>query len=126
MKKNRVNLTLFVLLAMVVVTAGCSGCAGQKAMTDKQQGATWGGIYVSEYDNVKMVLSNPLTTPAQKDLALKKKAILTRAYPLIKDFMAPGDKANPAGPIVGYSMSADKIALLMSLIDELTALIGGV
>lgn len=121
--KNRVNLMLFVLLAMVVVV---SGCAGQKAMTDKQQGAVWGGIYVSEYDNVKTVLGNPAATSSQKELAMKKKEILVRAYPLIKDFMSPVDKTNPSGPIVGYSMSADKMSMLMSLIDELTALIGGV
>ena len=66
--KNRVNLMLFVLLAMVVVV---SGCAGQKAMTDKQQGAVWGGIYVSEYDNVKTVLGNPAATSSQKELAMK-------------------------------------------------------
>ncbi len=141
--KNRVNLMLFVLLTIGVMVSGCAmlgGTIGTATMTDKQQGIMWMGVYNSEYDSTKLILESPASTPEQKALAFKKKLILTRAYPLIKDFTSPVSKINPTtgkpwtntelltyiGPIVGYSMSADKLTILNGLIDELTTLMGGV
>jgi len=134
--KDRINVA-FVLLMMAVIVAGC---AGQKPMTDKQQGVMWMGVFITEYDSVKTVLESPFSTPAQRELALKKKAVLIKAYPLIKDFTSPVSPINPAtgkkwtniellkydGPIVGYGMSVAKINMLMGLIDELVALSGGI
>jgi len=135
--KKQARIGFFVFL---IITSMVMGCAGQKPMTDKQQGVMWMGVYITEYDSVKVVLENPAATSDQRNLALKKKVILTRAFPLIKDFTSPVNPINPAtgrkwtgaellkydGPIVGYGMSTAKINMLMGLIDELAALSGGI
>jgi hypothetical protein len=139
MAKSRLNLMLFIILAFAVIVSGCATFSVTTTMTDKQQGVMWMGVYNSEYDSVKLTLESPVSTPEQKALAEKKKGILVRAYPLIKDFTSPVSPIDPTtgkpwtnaallkytGPIVGYSMSADKLAILNGLIDELTALMGG-
>ena len=120
---NRTNLVLFALLAVLVMVSACA-TTGQ-TLTAKQQGIIWGSTYISEYDSVKDVLSSSSSTVAQRELAVKKKDILSKAWPLIKDFNAPVDPKNPTGDIVGYSISAEKISELTRLIDKLATLTGG-
>ena len=122
-KQNRTNLVLFALLAVLVLVSACA-TTGQ-TITAKQQGIIWGSTYINEYDSVKDVLSSSSSTVAQRELAVKKKDILSKAWPLIKDFNAPVDPKNPTGDIVGYSISAEKISELTRLIDKLATLTGG-
>ena len=135
-KQNRTNLVLFALLAVLVMVSACA-TTGQ-TLTAKQQGIIWGSTYISEYDSVKDVLSSSTSTVAQRELALKKKDILTKAWPLIKDFNAPVDPINPAtlkpwtrtelmfytGPITGYAMSTVKVNELIKLLEDLATLGG--
>jgi hypothetical protein len=121
MLHRKTQAVVLMFLAMVLVSA----CAGNKPMTDKQQGAMWGSIYLVKYHQVETVLNNPSATQAHRELALKKKGILIRAWPLIKDFNSPVVAGDTQGAIVGYSMSTEKLNLLMSLIDELVSLTGG-
>jgi hypothetical protein len=136
-KQNRTNLVLFALLAVLVMISACA-TTGQQTLTAKQQGIIWGSTYISEYDSVKDVLSSSTSTVAQRELALKKKDILTKAWPLIKDFNAPVDPINPAtlkpwtrtelmfytGPITGYAMSTVKVNELIKLLEDLATLGG--
>ena len=121
-KQNRTNLVLFALLAVLVMVSACA-TTGQ-TITAKQQGIIWGSTYISEYDSVKDVLSSSTSTVAQRELALKKKDILSKAWPLIKDFNAPIDPKNPTGDIVGYSMSTVKVNELIKLLEDLATLGG--
>ena len=122
-KQNRTNLVLFALLAVLVMISACA-TTGQQTLTAKQQGIIWGSTYISEYDSVKDVLSSSTSTVAQRELALKKKDILIKAWPLIKDFNAPADPKNPTGDIVGYSMSTVKVNELIKLLEDLATLGG--
>ena len=121
-KQNRTNLVLFALLAVLVMVSACA-TTGQ-TITAKQQGIIWGSTYISEYDSVKDVLSSSSSTVAQRELAVKKKDILSKAWPLIKDFNAPIDPKNPTGDIVGYSMSTVKVNELIKLLEDLATLGG--
>ena len=121
-KQNRTNLVLFALLAVLVMVSACA-TTGQ-TITAKQQGIIWGSTYISEYDSVKDVLSSSTSTVAQRELAVKKKDILSKAWPLIKDFNAPIDPKNPTGDIVGYSMSTVKVNELIKLLEDLATLGG--
>jgi len=115
---KRLQYVLLMFLALVLV----SGCGGNKAMQDKQQGIAFKAIYKSVFLEVKAVNENPLATETEKKLAKEKLAVLDEVYPLIVDFLTPIDPMNPAGPITGYAMSDAKVKALLDGIDQLTKL----
>jgi len=116
--RRRLQYVLLMFLALVLV----SGCTGNKAMQDKQQGIAFKAIYKSVFLDVKAVNENPMATEAEKKLAKEKLAALDEVYPLIVDFLTPIDPMNPSGPIVGYALSDAKIEALLKGIDKLTKL----
>ena len=105
------------VLSLMVVA-----CVGNKAMSTKQQGLTMETLYKTTFLEIKAIRENHNATPAQKDMADKKEVILRQVNPVLKDFMAPVDPKNPAGDIVGYDLSDEKLTLLFGLIDQLSQL----
>jgi hypothetical protein len=116
--QQRFNVVLITVLSLMVF----AGCAGNKAMSTKQQGLTMEALYKSTFLEVKAIRENPNATPAQKDMADKKEVILRQVRPILTDFLAPIDPKNPAGDVVGYGLSEEKITLLFNLIDQLSQL----
>jgi len=118
MYKKRIQVSLLLIMALVLV----SGCGGNKAMQDKQQGIAFKAIYKSVFLEVKAVNENQFATETEKKLAKEKLEVLDEVYPLIIDFLTPIDPMNPAGPITGYAMSDAKVKALLDGIDKLTKL----
>ena len=91
-------------------------CAGMQVgtTTPKQQAAIWLGIYNAQYDDTFSIMTSPLSTPAQKEIGLKKKAILTQVWPLLKIYVAVIDG--------GGTPSNNDTIMITELINQLTAL----
>ena len=77
-----------IIVAMFLIfTVGCAGWQVQQ-LTTKQQAAIWFNVYSSAYDDTMTMANNPMITPAQKELVVKKKAVLTQVWPLLKVYSA--------------------------------------
>jgi hypothetical protein len=109
-------ISIMCLMLMIVA------CAGNKAMSTKQQGLVMEALYKTTFLEVKAIRENPKATPAQKSMADQKEVILDKVYPVLKDFMAPIIPGDLKGDIVGYGISEEKLTLLFDLIDQLSQL----
>jgi hypothetical protein len=107
---------LGVLLFILMFVAGCA-TTGTTTLTPKQQATIFMEVYNASYDNAMTVMKNPASTPEQKEMALKKKDILTKVWPLLKVYVSTVEG--------GGTPSATDTATIISLIDQLTALTGG-
>jgi thiamine biosynthesis lipoprotein ApbE len=112
--RNRINIAMLLVLAFVF--AGCSTTG--KPMTHKQQGIIWMSTYNSVYDDTLATMKSSTATAEQKALALKKKDVLTKAWPLLTAYMEIVDK--------GGTPTDERVAAITELINQLTALAGGV
>ena len=106
----------FVLLIAVIflmgLLANCATTSGT-TMTPKQQAAVWFNVYDAQYDDTMQMATTG--TPAQKDTAAKKKAILVQLWPLLKIYAAVVDG--------GGTPSTTDVATITALINQLTALV---
>ena len=107
---------LTIALCFLMLTA-CASLQGAKPMTAKQQASIWIGIYNAQYDDTMSILTNPAAPAAQKDIAWKKKQILSKVWPLLKVYVSVVDNS-------GVPTSQDT-AQLVELINQLTILAGG-
>lgn len=106
------KLHLALVLSFIVILAACA-TIGQKPMTPQRQAIVWMSVYNAEYDDVFNIMVSPTSTPAQKDMARKKKAILVKVWPLIRAYVTVIDKGATPTP-------ADTAAII-DLINKLTA-----
>ncbi len=102
---------IVLLAAALFIIAACATMTG---MTPKQQAVAWMSIYNAQYDDTMSIMTNPNSTQAQKEMGLKKKAILTQVWPLLKVYVAVIDG--------GGTPSASETAALTDLINQLTRL----
>jgi len=108
MKKTRSLIVLLMVLFLVSCAVG-----NQQALTAKQQASVWLGVYNAQYDDVYSVMTNPLSTPVQRTMALKKKEILVQLWPLLKTFVATIDG--------GIAPTSEQVVNITELINQLTA-----
>lgn len=106
-----------IVLIMVVSLMACATTFNQKPLTAKQQGVVWFSIYNSTYDDTMNVMKNPAATPAQKEIAQKKKVILTQVWPLLQIYASVVDS--------GATPDADITKSITDLMNHLTALTTG-
>ena len=116
-KRLAIFLCALAFTLWVVIVVGCAGIIGNKPLTPKQQATIWMNIYISEYDDTMAMAINPSATPAQKEMVAKKKAILTKVWPLLKVYIAIVD----SGGIPTQEATND----LINLINQLTGLATG-
>lgn len=111
------------ILVSIVLLAGLIGCAqlGIGTVTDPtkmspKQLATFAmGLYNRQYDSYKTDIANPNLTVAQKEMLPKRKAIMTRAWPIISGFdllVASGQKP-----------TREQEQSIIALVNELLSLI---
>jgi len=65
-------------------------CAAAKLET-KQQATIWLNVYNAEYDDTMAIMTNPASTPAQREIGAKKKAVLAKIWPLLRAYVAVVD-----------------------------------
>lgn len=110
------------IITVVLMIALLSACnlftQTAKPLTAKQQAAVWMTIYNQTYDDTMAMAKNPLATPVQKETVVKKKAILTTVWPLLKTYIAITD--------TGGTPTNEQGAAITDLINQLAALAGGV
>jgi hypothetical protein len=104
---------LMILALMACATTGTT----TKPLTAKQQAAVWMSIYNTTYDDTMAMAKNPKASPAQKEMVAKKKAILTKVWPLLKAYVAIID--------AGGTPAAAQGTAITDLINELTNMAGG-
>jgi hypothetical protein len=112
MRKRAISIG--VVLTLILALCACSMFSSTTKLTPKQNATIWFQVYNSTYDDTMAVASNPLSTPAQKDMAAKKKVILTQAWPLLRAYAAIVD--------AGGTPTADEEAQITALINQLAAL----
>lgn len=115
------KMKLIILLFLLVFVAACSSCAwfeAQTKMNPKQQAIVWMGIYNSVYDDTLAVAKNPMSSIAQKEVAEKKRVILTQVWPLMKVYISVLEG--------GGTPTLTQTAAITDLINQLALLAGGV
>jgi uncharacterized lipoprotein YajG len=118
--RNRKTLQILLLLVLAVFLAGCAtvGITAKpwSQMTPKEKSVQFIQTYNTQYENTMFMASNPNITDAQRVIVRQKKAILAKAWPLLKlyDAVAAG----------GGVPSASDEASILNLIDQL-ATMGG-
>jgi len=106
-----------IFIACIFMIVSCAAITGTKELTPKQQATVWMSTYNSVYDSAMATMTNPNSTQVQKDLALKKKAILTQIYNPLKLYVAI---------VEGGGVPATEDAKVINdLIDQLSALVTG-
>lgn len=73
------NSIVLALIAMLLVSA----CASTR-LDFERQGFIYADVYQGEYYDVMDTLTDPNATDAQKEVALQKKNILRRLWPMLK------------------------------------------
>ena len=101
----------FLLLSVFLMCLVVSSCATTGPQTPDGEPIIWINVYAAQYDDAMTVMKNPQSTQAQKDVAQKKKAILIKAWPLLKVFAATVDS--------GAVPSANDTAQITDLINQL-------
>jgi len=117
MRTIRCSLYGMVALSILMITA-CAGVQTAQPMTAKQQASIWLGIYNAQYDDAMFIMTNSASTEAQRAVAREKKRILAQAWPLLKIYVSSVDS--------GATPTASDTAQLIDLINQLTAMAGGV
>ena len=124
--KEKVNVLLVVVFMVAMLTA-CSvfqplpvetlGAPSEVVITPKQQATMWLDIYNAEYADTMAIMSSPTSTPAQREIGAKKKAILARIRIPLKVYVGIVDKDGTPD---------DKLMLeLIGLINELATVATG-
>ena len=108
---------LSILVACLLLFVSCAAITGNKPLNPKQQCTVWMILYNSEYDSAMATMTNPASTQAQKDLALKKKAILAKVWNPMKLYVAVVE--------AGGIPSAIDAQTITDLMNELLELAGG-
>lgn len=127
MQKNRQRPEVFnvanvmiittIVVIMIITVLSLMGCPKPTTLTDKQRATVMLNIYNAEYEDTMAVMSSPTSTPAQKAVGAKKKAILTQIWPLLKIYVAVVDGGGTPEP--------DTIKQLTDLINQLTTIATG-
>lgn len=110
---------IMIAVPMVMVMAFFLSCAttGTQPLTAKQQATVWMSVYNQTYDDTMATMQNPASTGAQKVMALKKKDILVKVWPLLRAYVSLVDS--------GGTPSATDTAAITDLINQLATLAGG-
>jgi len=114
-------LIFWVSVFLTVIICGCATMTpapDKKPMTPKQQATMWLNIYSQQYDDTMAMAKNPNSTPAQKEMVSKKKAVLSKIHPLLRAYVATVDSGGIPTP--------EATATLTGLVNNLVALQGGV
>jgi hypothetical protein len=114
---RRTGIMLLVLMMAMVLMACPKNGTTTQPLTAKQQATIWMDVYNATYDDTMAVMKNPASTPAQKDMAQKKKAILTQVWPLLKVYISVVDN--------GGTPSVESVAAITGYMNQLTALATG-
>lgn len=113
LKNNKIILILFIAIIMM----SCAGANTNTNLTPKQDVTIMMETYNAQYDDVYSVMTNPASTPAQKDIARQKKAILSKIWPLLNAYSVLISKG-------GVPTEQDTLAIT-TLINQLTSLSTG-
>lgn len=114
---KRFNQVSILLLVMAVCSCTLfSSVTGTKPLNAKQQATVWMQVYSSTYDSTMATMMNPASTPAQKEMAQKKRAILTKAWPILKIYISVVE--------IGGVPAAKDTAALTDLFNQLVVLVG--
>ena len=111
-KYNRTNLMLFALLAALVMVSACAANLSTQAQV-KSQSIVIMDTYHAAYVDVKTTLESKSSTVAQREMAVKKRAILVQIWNILGPYE---DIINQGGAI-----NAGDITAINSLIDQLAA-----
>ena len=115
---NRKRSILLVLAIFII--AGCQtlnvNAKPWAQQTPKEKANFMLGVYNAQYDDTMRMASAPISTPAQKQIVVKKKAILTQIRPLLTVYLVMVDS--------GMKPTPEDEAALLALINQL-ATIGG-
>jgi hypothetical protein len=103
-----------ILVLFIVLIAGCTTLG--KPMTVKQNATAWMDIYNSTYDDTMAVMINPHSTTEQRAIALQKKELLKKIWPLMTQYVGLVE--------IGSIPTAENTAQINNLINQLV-LIGG-
>jgi hypothetical protein len=84
---SRKAFSIFVILSFL---AGCAtlGLTPWAERTPKEKAIAFMQFYNSEYQDTFRMATDPKSTPAQKEVAMAKKKILAKLYPLIQGYDA--------------------------------------
>lgn len=115
MKTVRASVALGAVLLMLMACATMN--VGTKPLTAKQQYTIAASVYNSTYDDTMNMAKNPNATAVQKEVVLKKKAILTQMRPIL---LIVGNTLDSGGTPKDADLSA-----LNGFVDQLTTLISG-
>lgn len=113
----RKKINVLFLSLMLLTFMACPGAQITKPLTAKQQAAVWMQIYNQTYDDTMRTAKDPKATSTQKEMVVKKKAILAKLWPLLRTYVAVTD--------AGGTPAVEQGAAISDLITELTSLAGG-
>ena len=115
---NRKRSILLVLAIFII--AGCQtlnvNAKPWAQQTPKERANFMLGVYNAQYDDTMRMATGPLSTPAQREMVVKKKAILKQIRPLLTAYLVMVD--------AGMKPTPEDEAALLNLINQL-ATIGG-
>ena len=117
------NRKVLQILFLLVLVAGLAGCATMSVnarpwaqQTPKERANFILGVYNAQYDDTMRMATDPLASPAQKAIVVKKKSVLKQIQPILSLYIQAVDQ--------GMSVSPEDEAALLALINQLAA-IGG-
>ena len=117
MKHCQNSIKVCMLLLCVLVFTAC-GTTSTGIVNTKSQAIVFMDTYNTQYDDTMSIMSNPDSTEAQKELGRQKKALLTKAWPLIKTYITVTDS--------GGTPTEQETKALTDLINQITAIaLGG-
>jgi len=112
LKHRRLNSIIFCLLLVLSV-----GCATGQVMTTKQDATILMEQYNAQYDDVYNIMTNPASTPSQRNIALQKKEVLIKVWPMLITY---SNIVNSGG-----TPSDQDTAAIVGMINQLTAMSTG-
>jgi uncharacterized protein YceK len=101
-------------LIIMVMLAGCASMTVGQPMTPKQQYTVAANTYNTVFDDTMAMAKTPNLTVAQKEMVVKKKAILSQMQPillLVGNTLKAGGTPSPAD-----------LTTLNSLVNQLTTM----
>ena len=118
-QKNRTMLAqicvLLTFALLLMALASFSGCANLTPQAQvKSESLVVMETYGAAYEDVKATLNNPASTPAQREMALKKRAILVQVWAILDPYV---DIVNQGGAI-----NANDLAAINKLLDQFATL----
>lgn len=113
-ERLRIKAILGIVVCLLLVIAACTN---GKTLTQKQQATIWMETYNATYDDVYRVMTNPASTAVQKEIALKKRAILVQVWNPLKLYVSIVETGGTPTPA--------QTEAITKLIDQLAALAAG-